>query len=453
MERHFSQWMQTILLGLVLGLGVSGLQAAPTSPSDLTASPEETPQVSEDVKAALDDFRNLKFDDAIAKLEAARANNSDMAPPQLILAQWFGLANQGQAVRQAIEQTITKHPNDPEAYVVLAELNLQNGGITEAQLLYTQANSLNSKFAESAVRKTNIQKRILLGLAQVFVARGNFSDAEKYLQTVLASDANNVAALNLLGLIQFRNDQPAEVLRTYEKVKAAQPNTLLPEARLAMMYQQKGDEESKKEAAKYMVEAIKKAPRDVDVRLVATQWSLQIGNVKQAASQANAALQLKADSQEAQLLRGVVALFEKNFVVAEENFQKVLSASPSNFAASNNLALALCEQGDETKLKKAEEYALVNIRQFQNQPEAFSTAAWISYKKGAYSDAMQLLQKAAQLSGGQMNPDTAYYLAATLAKLGSDEQKNQAKELVNKILQSTVPFSMRPEAEALSKEL
>ncbi|MDO4574546.1 MAG: tetratricopeptide repeat protein [Planctomycetia bacterium] len=450
MVHRFNPFFAVLALLVVLGCWV---QAAPTSTSDLSAAPAEPEQVSEEVKQALEDFKALKFEDAIAKLDAARKNNPEMAPSQLILAQWFGLANQPTAVRQAIEQTVTKYPDDPEAYVVLAELNLQNGGITEAELLYTKGNAVNEKFTGNSVRKTNIKKRILLGLAQVYVARGKNEVAETYLNSVLKEDGKNIQALNLLGAIHFQADKVDAALADYEKVKAIAPNTLLPEARIAMMYQQKGDAESKKAAATYMAKAIDKAPRDVDVRLVATQWSLQIGKISQAAGQAEAALKLKEDSMEAQLLRGVVAMFEKKYDIAEANFQKVLSASPANFAASNNLALALCEQEDPTKLTKAEEYAVVNLRQFQKEPEAFATAAWISYKKGDYNRAIQLLQQSAQLSNGQMSPNTAYYLAASLAKLGSDEQKKQAKEVLKKVLEGMAPFSMRPEAEALNKTL
>ena len=463
MKRHFIVLLAAVsFVACTMFLTVNA-QAAPTAPDAAAAAapaadaaaPAEA-QVPEEVKAALEDFKATKFEDATKKLEEARKKNADMAPPQLILAQWFGLANQPRAVRQAIEQAVNTYPEDPESFVVLAELNLQNGGITEADLLYTKANAVLANFNSSELRKNNITKRTLLGQAQVNIARGKNDEALKLLGDVLAMDAPNVDALNLQGAIFFQQGKAAECLAAYAKVKEAQPNTLLPEARIAMMYQQKGDDESKKEAQKYMVEAIKKAPKDGDVRLVATQWSLQIGNVKQASQQADAALKLKendANLSDAQLLRGVVALFEKKYDIAEDMFTKVLAATPSNFAASNNLALALCEQGDEAKLRKAEEYALVNVRQFQDQPEAFSTAAWITYKKGDYNAAAQMLQKSVELSRGQMNPDTAYYLAATLVKLGTEDGKKQAKDILTKVLENTTPFSMRAEAEELQKSL
>lgn len=465
---------QSISIRLFAGLfGVAALlfavnaQAASTSVADASnaeATAQEEQNVPEEAKAALEDFRAGRFEDAVKKLDEARKKNPDMAPAHLVLAQWFGLANQPRAVRQAIEQAVTLNPDDPEAFVVLGELNLQNGGFTEAELLFARAESMLESFSGSDLRKSNIRKRVLLGNAQVKIARNKKDEAEKALNMVLELDAANLDALNLLGALYFNEDKIDECLATYEKVKTAQPNTLLPEARVAMMYQQKGDEDSKKKAAEYMVSAIKKAPKDGDVRMVATQWSLQVGNIKQAAAQAEAALTLKKDDKnlaDAQLLRGVVALFEKDYLKAEEMFQKVLEASPSNFAASNNLALALCEQGenDPEKLRKAEEYAVVNVRQYQNQPEAFSTAAWVTYKKGDYPTAAQLLQKSIELSNGQLNPDTAYYLAATLVKIQTndakqaEDNKNRAKEILSKTLENTTPFSMRPEAEELLKTL
>ena len=67
------------------------------------------------------------------------------------------------------------------------------------------------------------------------------------------------------------------------------------------------------------------------------------------------------------ILRGVVALFEEDYPKAEEYFQLAHLQSPGNFAASNNLALALCEEvdpvtgkPDAAKLRRHLEFAKQN---------------------------------------------------------------------------------------------
>ncbi|MDO4570596.1 MAG: tetratricopeptide repeat protein [Planctomycetia bacterium] len=455
MKHRFSMSMVAALFvaSVLVFYGVP-TSAAPTSAEDLGAAPTTADEVPQEIKDAFEDFKQQKFEDAVKKLDAARAKNPDLAPSELILAQWFSVINQPQALRQAIEVAVTKHPGDPEAFVILGELNLQNGGITEAELLFKQAEAVNAKFNESQKRKTEISRRILMGQAQVFAVRGKRPEAIARLNSILAVDPANVATLNLLGLIQFNEGNVQETLKAYEAVKKAQPETLLPEARVAMLYQQRGNEGDAAQSQTYMVAALNKAKQDPQVRIVATQWSLQRGNLKDAVSQSEFALRLAPDSADAQMLRGIVALYEQNYAVAETNFSKVLANSPSNFAATNNLALALCEQKDDAKLQRADEYALVNVRSFQKQPEAFSTRAWVLFKKGDYNGALQHIQRSLQLSNGNMSQDTAVYLASILDAIGGEENKKQATEIITKLLQNTKTlFPMKAQAQALARKL
>lgn len=481
--KHFIGKQFATLCGAVASalLFVGVTNAALTAPGDVSNTPASSTdqnEVSPELKAAFDDFTNMKFDDAVAKLDKIRENDKDMAPAQLILATWLSRIQppQPQAVRQAIESSVTKNPIDPEAYVILAELNLQNSCVTEAEALFDKGMMLNSSFSESAKRKGEIQKRILLGQAQVLALRGKNDQAIARLNEVLKVDESNIGALNLLGLINFNSENYDATLDAYTKARAIQPNLLVPEARLAMMCQQKNTDESKKLAAKYMKEAIGKYETDPQTRLVAAQWSLAISRPAQAGQQADYAITLlnkkKAENAddaavnnlflEANLLRGVICLYEKKFSDAEKFFNVVLAESPSNFAATNNLALALCEQNDPAKLNKAVEYAQVNVDRFgKQQPEVFSTAAWVMHKKGQYQECAQLLQRYIQMTNGQMSSDTAYYLAANMEKqldsIQDAEQKANAKkqalEIITKTLENSAPFVMRPEAEALKEKL
>ncbi len=484
MTHRFSKKLFAGLCGAAFSsvIFVGAANADLTPPGDVSnpVATDQQPEVSPEMKAAFEDFRATKFDDAIAKLDKIRETDKDMAPSQLVLASWLARIQpaQPQAVRQAIEVAVTKFPTDPEAYVVLAELNLQNSCVTEAEALFAKGAALNAKFTESTKRQGEIQKRVLTGQAQVLALRGKNDAAIEMLNSVLKLDSQNIGALNLLGLICFNSENYAGAIDAYTKAKAIQPNLLLPEARLAMMCQQKGTDEGKKQAASYMKDALGKAPSDPQARMVAAQWSLTIGKTDQAGEQADYAIKLlaaakaeKADDAfvsalylEANQLRGVIALFAKDYASAEKYFGVVLADSPSNFAATNNLALALCEQADPAKQKKAVEYAQVNVDRFQQQqPEVFSTAAWVMHKMGKYNEAAQLLQRYLQQTNGQMSSDTAYYLAANLDKIADSmdasqadqkaEAQKQALEIITKTLENKAPFVMRPEAETLKAKL
>ncbi len=445
MKNRFSSRMIFVFsLVLVAVLGFSGRAMA----QDVGGVDE---QLSEAVRTAIQELlTGGKIDDAVAKLETECSKNPELPPAPLLLAAIFSQQNQARAARQLVERTVVKYPTDPEAYISLGRMNLQQGNITEAELLYRQAGGILQKFTGNEKRKQNMSRDIYMGTAEVSFARENYKQAITLLTNLLKADPKLQPAWNLLGLAYFQDGNVAEALTAFAQLKKLEPKALQPEARVAMMYQQKDDKANAKE---YMEKAIKVASSDIAVRLVAAQWLMQLNQVPAAVVQADAALKLDGASLDAQLLRGQIALFQDDYVTAETNFKKAFDISSSNFNAVNGLALAMCAQGNDEKLKKAEEYALMNLRSFEKNPAASATAAWVLYHKGDYQQAGQLLQQSTQLANGQLNPDTAFFFAATLAKLGSDEQKKRAKEILTELLKNDSLFMMRKKAEELNKQL
>ncbi|MGD0783717.1 MAG: ABC transporter permease subunit, partial [Candidatus Aminicenantales bacterium] len=159
-----------------------------------------------------------------------------------------------------------------------------------------------------------------------------------------------------LGRALFQQGKAAEALKWLRKAKETDPaNVLTPEAALARFYEQYGDH---KNAVTWMEAALKKAPEDLPTRLVAAQWALETGQLDVADTHATKALRLAEEERKvaveatatqadarllnAKILRGLVALFRKDFKAAEKFFEDAHLQSPGNFAAKNNLALALC---------------------------------------------------------------------------------------------------------------
>ncbi len=83
-------------------------------------------------------------------------------------------------------------------------------------------------------------------------------------------------------------------------------------------------------------------------------------------------------------LRGQVALWEKDWAEAEKNFQKVLDDSPMDFAANNNMALALVGQDDPAKRQRALDYVQVNYNFAPTNPDSYSTLGWVYFRLGQF---------------------------------------------------------------------
>ena len=121
--------------------------------------------------------------------------------------------------------------------------------------------------------------------------------------------------------------------------------------------------------------AIKLAKDDLVLRQVVFGWALDKGKLAFAKEQAEAALKIEASDKSryggsgvGHMLRGVVALWEKDWVEAERDFKALIDDNPNDFGAKNNMALALVEQDDDAKKMKALRYAEGNYQRQQQEP-------------------------------------------------------------------------------------
>ena len=171
--------------------------------------------------------------------------------------------------------------------------------------------------------------------------------------------------------------------------------------------------------------------------------------MEDAKKEANEALKIDSSSLEAKLVRGTISLWQKNFAEAEKDFQNAIYQKPNEVAASNNLALALCEQDDQAKKNRALQYAETNVRQYSQSPDTASTLAWCLYKAGQVPQADEWIRKTMQFSGGNWKEDALFYAA----QIGYDSgRKEQSKQELDLLLKSDRPFMMRPEAKLAEED-
>jgi tetratricopeptide (TPR) repeat protein len=433
-----------LTVGLLFGCQTVNAEQVPAGEAGGVGSEKSQMQEITDAWAR---FKDRDVEGAVKLLEAATKKNPDLPPPYVLLAQFYIQANIAQGVQAALETGVQKNPEDPEAYVLLAQLSLRDRRITEAELLFTKANTILAKYDKNAKRKADLTSVVTAGLAQVYQSREDWTTAKKYLDSWLKADPKNAQALGQLASVLFKQKDADGALAKLKEAKAADPKAMTPEAILAVYYQQSGDKDN---AKKLMEKALAAAPNDLNTQIVAAQLSLENAQLEDAQNRAAAALRIDSTSMDAKNLRGLVALFQKDYKTAERYFEDAHLKSPGNFSASNNLALALVEQKDESKKRRALEFAANNMQQYKNTTnavEAASTYGWVQFKLGQLDEADKALSAAIS---GNFAPDTAYY-AAVVAN--EKNRKEEAKTLLKAALKNPAPFTMKQEATALLEQL
>jgi uncharacterized protein HemY len=113
--------------------------------------------------------------------------------------------------------------------------------------------------------------------------------------------------------------------------------------------------------------------------------------------------------------------------------------------------LALAAQDKDTaKLVRALTLAMANYRERPNSVDVLSTLGWVYIKRGDYDQAKLVFDKIYEGTGRRVDLDTATGRAFVL---DHDQKKWDAKVLLEAILKSGQPFSLRPQAERLLKTL
>jgi Flp pilus assembly protein TadD len=366
----------------------------------------------------------------------------------------------------SLEQAVMSDPKDPEAIVILGNIALQERRINDAELTFLKAEHLLKDFDKSPMRKGILELQTLSGLTNVDEAHERWKDAQAKLELLLQLSPRDAMVMQRLARALFQQGNAAESLKWLRKSKeVGGPDILTPEAALAKFYEQYGDHRN---AVVWMHKALDKAPEDAATQLVAARWALEAGQLDDFETHAVKGLQLAtAELQRvpeersaqvmarllnAKILRGLAALFRKDYATAEKYFEAARLQSPGNFAATNNLALTLCEQTDEhtgqpdqAKLNRALELVNANYKIDPRNPEINSTLGWVLYRAGMLARAEDALRQAA--SSGNVSPDTAYYLAQV-----SYDHDRRNRELAKNLLEAALNtpfFSMRAEAQTL----
>ncbi len=471
----------TSTLGILVAcaaLAATQSWAQPASMGPLgTPSPAAYEKIQE-VADAKTRFRKLDLKGALELLREAVKKNPDRLPPaQIIMAMWYGQANQGAAALGSLERAVVEDPTDPEAYVFLGNAELQAGRVTAAGLVFGKAHTLAQSFTKSPSRKKSFEPRIYAGLAAVSEVRATMAGddkaraqeewgkAEGHLNSWLKLDPDSALAMQRLGRALFKQgsiekdrkkagEKLKAALQMLKDAKNADPNLLNPFATMAGFYQEADDFKNAKKFMDYALSP-KEGSEDLRTRLTAARWCLQTSvtepdQLDKAQEHASKALVLDDKSLDAQILRGVVALFQKDYTTAERFFLAAHVDAPSNFPASNNLALALCEQ-DEGKQRRALGFATNNARQFSQgryATEAASTYGWVLYKNGRVVDADKVLSQLVR--SGRVSEDTLYCAARVATERRRPEE---AIQLLDRAMKSKNPFSMRPEAKKLLEQL
>jgi tetratricopeptide (TPR) repeat protein len=480
MARFFLSLLAALATAAAI-LGASSSASAQPALSSSSSAPAAAPKPDfPEVQKALD-LLTQQRDLAGCKrmLHDAALKYSKLPNEDVMLYQLFAQMNQANAARQALYDGIYEHPSDPEPWVILANIALNENRLPEAEIDFAKANQLLEKY-DNKDRKPIIQQQALSGMAAVAERRGQWQQAETRLDEILKASPKDIVALQRRARAKFWQKNVNEAnddLKTAKKIDlenvANDPThktreQMLPARAILAQYYDAYESQDRPKKVKsknaedsYKV-ALQQAPNDLNLRAVVAVWALENGDVELAKEQAKEALRIEEEDRKlppssqkwpgstaGRMLSGYVAIWAKDFPKAEEYFQQVFLETPNDFAVKNNMALALIEQNDPRKQNRALDYALGNYQANKDNIEAASTLSWVYFKLDKFDLASTVMDAVLRATNGNItNPDTAFYLTKILCQNdnGKNGFKAKAKDILKTFLDSGRSFSMKPEA-------
>lgn len=432
-------------VGAYVALVVSATRSEPISVEESLPAPtnDTATKQSGDAMAL---FKARDYEGALKLWQEAVRDKPDMPPAQVIMAQLFMQVGMFKEAQEALDHAVVDAPGDPEPYLLQAGLALRDRELDKADSQYRKAKDLLAGFTKNEKRKTWLQLQLCGGLSALAEAREDWAAAQKAAEESLKIAPKNIAAIQQIAFYLVKQKKPDAALARLREAAKQDKAMPMPEVLLAQLYQRVGDNENVK---KWMAAAIAAEPKNLKARVAAAYCALSMSQLEDAQKHALAASQIDPKSFDAKFLRGLIALLQKDYVAGELYFDSALKQMPSDFSAANNLALALVEQGDEAKTRRAVELAETNAKKFANSASAISTYGWALYKAGKLEEAEQTLKKSLALS--KPSVDTAYYMARVLVDRGHPAE---AKQLLESVLKGKAPLSMcGAEAEELLAQL
>ncbi|MDO4582597.1 MAG: tetratricopeptide repeat protein [Planctomycetia bacterium] len=442
------QKIGTVVLGtgLVCGNMTAELQAQRTprpsrlatetaSPSHPVTASETESRVEKLEKQAIELFQKEEFEKALLVLKQIQELDSTVAPADMILARWFAEVGLEGGLRKQLESAVKDSPTDPEAYIVLAKIAVDESRIAEATLLLGRAQSLLEAYKASPERKKALQQQFLSTLAVFSEEKGDWKAVLGILQVQEKKAPEDLTLKIRMALVYMNLQDPTNALAKLQEAYEQNSQMMPPEAIIAEFYFQEGENEK---SLQWMETSLKKYPENFKNQVKGAEILFANGKIKEAQSAVTKVLQLDPQSSEGITLQGNLLLFEGKASEALEKYSQAIDFDSSNPQAGIGYIRALLLQGGEKNSKEALGIASQLVAGFPQSIEFQIHYAWALIANGQKDTGLKLLQQLLPVWNPQQ--DEACVVAICLA---DQEDNSLAKNLLKAALEQENTFTLQ----------
>jgi tetratricopeptide (TPR) repeat protein len=367
--------------------------------------------------------------------------------------------NNTNQAKVALDQAISINPNNDDANLLLAEINLSTG---HSEMVIEPMTRL--------LKKNPELRRAALLLAAAYSSLDRPDDAAVVIGEQARLSPGDPQAQMALGLIFRQAKRNDEARQAFEKVAELAPDNLWPvdqlveldlldkhfdvaRERIRRQFQKTPDSpvahffegkiliaQGKWDSAEAELrKTLQLNPNFSSAYDLLVQTYLATNKLPQAISQLQA--EVSKDPNNSSALMTLALLYDrlKDFPKARDAYEKLLSIKPDFVPALNNLAYLYADQLND--LDKAYDLAR-KARDLQAQDASVGdTFGWVLYKRGEYQQALTVLQESAEKAAD--SPEIQFHLGMTAYMMG---QTDIARVALQKAASATKDFPGKDES-------
>lgn len=432
------------VLVLLSTIDPAASQTIPASPAAPTAL--EFPEV----KQAGDAFQRGDVQAARNVLQSLVKQHPELAPADVYMSYLFLAAGRRAEAELSLDRAMVVAPDDPEAYLLLADLALRDRRRAYAAIAFERAEALLEKVDKNSHRLRVLSARLHAGSAAVAESREQYELAAKHLQQWMALSPKDPVPLGMLGRVRFLQKNYEEARDCFRQLLEKDKDAPPVELAMGRLYSDAGKFE---EARKCMEAAIKAGGTDIRTRLTVADWALSAGLTDLAKENLRETLALDKTSVVAGVLSARLSRQNGNLSEAEAALRDLALRLPNSFLVTNELARTLAATAKQENWKSGLEYARRNFELHQRTGtdtalEAMMTYAWLLHRNGRNAEAEAALNLFP--AGRTISPENTYFVASIYAETGKRDAAISALQVA---LSTQIFFPNRTDAEALLKKL
>ncbi len=334
-----------------------------------------------------------------------------------------------------IDEILKENPKDAEALFMQARLALMEKDGTRAvsslrtllkdspnnttyMLMLAQAYVLNKEFKlaedqlKRAIKIKPADERLRMALVKTYLAENDLETARMVLADALKANPKSAILYDLDGWVKWFSKDMDGAKASFQRAMELAPKSLIPYRDMASILARSGEPA---QAEKALKKAVSEHPGAMGPKILLATFYEQTGKPAKA-----------------------IAIYEA-----------LLKSHPGEPLLMNNLAYLYAETSkDPETLSKAMTLVDGAMKRIQGAPTLLDTKAWVLFKQGKSTEALDLINQALTKAGD--HPTLLYHKGVILAALG---KKDEARMVLNKAIKEKRPFPERRRTEELLKRL